>query len=268
MTTHPSDPIEQRLAGFRFRFAQTPGGLDQDQEWCEVMLDGHWQRLRFHDYHEIYQVPGLYEALFYRRLKCSSPARVAALLDDVMSDFPESSSDLRVLDVGAGNGMVAEQLRDLGVSEIIGLDIIPEAREAALRDRPDVYREYHVADLTHLPANEASRLRETGLNCLTCVAALGFGDIPPAAFVSACNLLSTPGWLVFNIKENFLTDEDPSGFSGLINRMVSRGVIQIQAYRRYCHRLSIHGEPLHYVAMVAIKRQPIPADWAAECAPR
>ena len=53
---------------------------------------------------------------------------------------------------------------------------------------------------------------------MTTVAALGFGDIPPAAFVGAFNLIETPGLLAFTIKDDFLGDDDPSGFSGLIQR--------------------------------------------------
>ena len=43
--------------------------LSQDEEWCEVLLDGEWRRIRFHDYGDIYAVEGLYEHLFYVRLR-------------------------------------------------------------------------------------------------------------------------------------------------------------------------------------------------------
>lgn len=249
----------------RMRFPARDNRLDQDEEWCEVRIDGQWQRIRFHDYHDIYRVPGLYEALFRERLRCSSPQRVVGLLDDVLSDFPLDAQDLRVLDIGAGNGMVGEQWRKLGASHVVGVDIIEEARDAAERDRPDVYDAYHVADLTDLDAALHTGLQNEQLNCLSVVAALGFGDIPPAAFITACNLIVSPGWLAFNLKENFLDEDvDPTGFSGLIRRLRRDGIIQAQAYRRYCHRLSIAGEPLHYVAMVATKQADIPLDLAAE----
>jgi predicted TPR repeat methyltransferase len=245
------------------RFPARDGQLDQDEEWCEARIDGQWQRLRFHDYHEIYPVPGLYEALFYKRLRCCSPQRVVGLLDDVLSDFPLAPEDLRVLDVGAGNGMVGEELRKFGVSRLVGVDIIAEARDAAERDRPGVYDAYHIADLTELDPVMHSQVQSEQLNCMTVVAALGYGDIPPAAFIAACNLVDTSGWLAFNLKEDFLDEDvDPSGFSGLIRRLRREGIIQVQAYRRYCHRLSMAGQPLHYVAMVATKQADIPADLA------
>lgn len=255
----------QRAGQFAIRIPEPNGSTRQDQERCEIFLEGQWKRIRFHDYDAIYRIPGLYEALFYQRLKCSSPNRVVSLLDDVLSDFPESTSDLRVLDVGAGNGMVGQELRCHGVSMVFGTDILPEAEEAVLRDRPGVYDDYLVADLTELSDSQKKRLQAARLNCMTCVAALGFGDIPPAAFISAFNLIDNSGWLAFNIKEDFLDEQaDDTGFCRLIRRLIGRKLISVQAMRRYRHRLSMHGQPLHYVAMVANKNAPIPQNWADE----
>ncbi|MEX0775027.1 MAG: methyltransferase domain-containing protein [Phycisphaeraceae bacterium] len=228
--------------------------ITQDAEWCEVCVgQSAPRRVRFHDYHEIYQVPGLYEALFYETLECCSPQRVTGLLEDVLHDWPDDASDLRVLDVGAGNGMVGQELRERGTSKIVGIDIIPEARDAALRDRPDVYEDYFVADLTDLDEHTEEAIRKARLNCLTTVAALGFGDIPPQAFLKALDLIATPGWLAFNIKEDFIDQHDGSGFCELVRELTAAGVLRMQAYRRYTHRKSLSGEPLHYVAMIATK---------------
>jgi hypothetical protein len=252
-----------RVGQFRLRFPTRNLDLDQDEEWGEVFLDGSWRRLRFHDYDEIYSIPGLYESLFYRHLKCCSPNRVIALLNEVIRDEPRTSAeDLRVLDLGAGNGMVGQELRSIGVPYLVGVDILPEALEATMRDRPWVYDDFMVADFTDLGNGNLEHLEGAGFNALTTVAALGFGDIPPDAFINACNLIDTPGWLAFNIKENFLDEEvDETGFAGLIRRLRRQGYIRIQAYRRYRHRLSIFGEPLFYVAMVAQKMKPIPKSW-------
>src|SRR5918997_860073 len=35
--------------------------MSQDREWCRVRLDEEERTIRFHDYAEIYAVPGLYE---------------------------------------------------------------------------------------------------------------------------------------------------------------------------------------------------------------
>ncbi len=171
------------------------------------------------------------------------------------------ASDLRVLDVGAGNGMVGEEIRGLGVDTIHGVDIIDEAAAAAHRDRPDIYDEYVVADLTALSPAQRDSLVAADLNTMTTVAALGFGDMPPAAFAAAFNLIGTPGLLVFNIKEDFVSADDPSGFNTMIQRMFDEKVIVPLAEEHYRHRLSVRGEPLHYLAFVARKLADIPDSW-------
>ena len=76
--------------------------------------------------------------------------------------------------------------------------------------------------------------------------------------MTAYNLVTTPRWVVFNIKDSFLTTIDDTGFARLIRMMSDHEYIQIQAYRRYSHRLSVNGQRLHYVAIVARKLRPIP----------
>jgi SAM-dependent methyltransferase len=237
--------------------------VGQDSEWCEVVLSGEKRRFRFHDYDKIYKVPGLYETLFYEHLKCCSPMRVASLLKEVLADFREDPARLRVLDLGAGNGMVGDELHARDVNYIVGVDIIPEAKAAQRRDRPRIYDGYFVTDLTK-STPQLQDLRTHRFNCLTSVAALGFGDIPPLAFVNALRLLETPGWLAFTIKEDFLYEDDSSGFCRLIRQLSRHRVVQMQAYRRFRHRLSISGEPLHYVAMVARKMKEVPESMVAE----
>ena len=233
--------------------------LDQDVEWCRVTVGGETREIRFHDYHEIYAIPGLYEFLFYERLKCCSPEVVCDLLEQELKDEDVDPGSLRVLDLGAGNGMVGEQLADLGAEAIVGIDLLPEAAAAAKRDRPGVYEAYHVLDLTELSGSHRRELRGHRLNSLVTVAALGFGDIPPLAFAEAFNLVADGGWVAFNIKEHFLDDADSSGFSRLIDKLLETGILEQRAEKVYCHRLSTAGEPLDYVAVIGVKRSGIPA---------
>ncbi|MFQ5982577.1 MAG: methyltransferase domain-containing protein [Woeseiaceae bacterium] len=239
---------------------KTVDDIDQDEEWCEIVVRGERRRIRFHDYADVFRISGLYEELFYENLECCSPSYLSNLLESVVREYGERPAELRVLDVGAGNGMVGDELHSLGVQSIVGIDIIQEAKEAANRDRPDVYDDYRVTDLTDLPQSEEERLRRTNANCLITVAALGFGDIPPLAFAKALDLISTPGWLGFNLKEDFLREQDTSGFSRLIRRLNRDSYIQTVCYRRYQHRISISGEPLFYVAVIAKKLRDVDND--------
>jgi predicted TPR repeat methyltransferase len=228
---------------------------DQDEEFCEVTLDGETRRIRFHDYHEIFKVPGLYEQLFYDELKCDSPRTIAGLVGEQVDN--ESAAELRVFDVGAGNGMVGEELDRMGAEHIVGADIIDEAAEALERDRPGIYDDYYVVDLTDIPADVHAELEGHRFNCLTTVAALGFGDIPPEAFRAAYNLVEDGGLIAFNIREKFVADGDKSGFEEMISQAFEDGTMELEAERRYRHRLAVSGDPLYYMAMIARKRGPI-----------
>lgn len=229
-----------------------PARLEQDDEWCVVRQDGVWREIRFHDYARVYEVPGLYEYLFSDLLKCSSPRTVRALLERALHAEGANPRELSALDLGAGNGLMGEQLSELGAKRIVGVDIIPQAAAAAERDRPGVYWRYHVCDLAKLGRAEHAALAALDLNCLTCIAALGFGDIPPEAFVEAYNLIAPGGWVAFNLKEDFL-DGQLSPFGSLILRMRDEGALLVRAQERYRHRLATNGESIFYVAIIGRK---------------
>lgn len=252
-----------RTGPYQIRFPKRDG-LDQDEEWCEVEIDGVWKRVRFHDYDVIYRIPGLYETIFYRTLRCTSPTVVNALLRVVLLERAQKAEELCVLDFGAGNGMAGEALQTLGIRRIFGVDILPEAQEAALRDRPWVYNDYFVTDLNRWDPAVRLPLEAANINTLVTVAALGFGDIPVRAFYNAFNLIQEPGWVAFNIKEDFLDDGARGGFAGLIGMMRRRGILRIDIFKRYCHRLAITGESLFYIAVVARKLKDIPPELLAQ----
>lgn len=253
----PEKPLADS-ASFHIRMPDEESKFDQDEEFCILEIAGEERKLRFHDYHEIYAMPGLYERLFYDLLECSSPKVVCDLLGAELEKAGEAPAGLRALDLGAGNGIVGEELRKLGAGHVVGVDIIPEAGRAAARDRPGTYADYRVVDIADLSRADRDALLGHRFNALTCVAALGFGDIPPAVFSAAFNLVADGGWIAFTLKERFLSESDVSGFGRLIKRCVDEGVLEVRSSERYRHRLSIAGEPLYYTAMIATKHGDIP----------
>jgi SAM-dependent methyltransferase len=258
---HAATVSDDRVTREDIALPPPPVSLNQDREWCVVEVDGRWKKIRFHDYDEIYAIPGLYETLFYDVLKCGSPGKIREMLERCIHEARVAPGDLRVFDLGAGNGMVGEELARLGVRRMVGVDIIRAAADATRRDRQDVYDDYFVLDMTDISNRDLLRFESLKLNCLTCVAALGFGDIPPAAFANAYNLIAQGGWVAFNIKSDFLGSEDPCGFAGLIRRMIDDGVMSIRTGQEYQHRLATNGESLNYTAFVGIKNRDVPAAW-------
>ena len=231
--------------------------VGQNEGRFTIVDQGAERAIGFHDYATIYSYPGLYEQLFYERLQCTSPEAVAGLLHKVAREVGDDPSQFRVLDFGAGNGMVGELLVKRGSARVVGIDIIEEAAQAAERDRPGAYDNYYVADVTQLSPEQHEALRGWRFNALTTVAALGFGDIPVPAFRVAYNLIADDGWVAFNIKESFLDTADQSGFSRLIKRMMYQDYLKLYHLERYRHRLSIEGRMLHYYAIVGRKRRDI-----------
>ena len=235
--------------------------LEQDEVYFYVIdSDGERTKLRFHDYDKIYKMPGLYEQVFYDRLKCSSPVKVTEILESAINQSHENFTELRVLDFGAGNGLMGEALKKHGVSRLVGVDIIPEAKMATERDRPDLYDEYYVTDFCNLTEDDREEFSSWSLDCLTTVAALGFGDIPTRAFMEAFNIIQSKGWVAFNIKETFLNESDESGFSRMIRELIFSKYLDIYHLERYRHRLSMEGEPLYYYAIAARKNADIPTE--------
>jgi predicted TPR repeat methyltransferase len=247
----------------RLRFPPVPASVPQDAESCEIREHGKWQRLRFHDYAALYGRPGLYEYLFYEVLRCDSPRRVVNLLSEVRAEG-DITDALRVVDFGAGNGMVGRELRRIGARRLLGVDILDEARAAAQRDLPGVYDEYLVDDMSAPSPLTEDCMRALRPNALVCVAALGFGDIPPRAWHRAAGYVAPGGLLAFNIKDDFLDARYTHGFAELMRRMVSAKVARVEATRRYRHRLSASGEPIYYTAMVVTKLAEVPAAMLVE----
>jgi hypothetical protein len=146
--------------------------LDQNQEWCAVEIDGERRRIRFRDYAAIYALAGLYERLFTESLDCDSPRVVTELLDAELRAERVPSRRLTALDFGAGNGWPSWASATLSASTCLRRRGMP--RTATARPLRRVLR----ADFTQLRPPDRRDLMRHGFDLMTCVAALGFGDIP------------------------------------------------------------------------------------------
>ena len=252
-----------RRHNIRFPSVDT-NNLAQDEAYFTLTdSSGVQTDLRFHDYDAIYTRQGLYEQLFYDRLKCQSPEKVVSILRYAMSGQPWLFNELRVLDLGAGNGMVGEELQKFGVARVVGVDISAPAAMAVGRDRPGIYDEYYAMDLSSMSAAQRADLAGWRFNCMVSVAALGFGDIPMRVFAEGFNLVDDGGWVAFNIKETFLDNRDTSGFSVFIKNLILSEYLDIYHMERYRHRLSIDGQPLYYFGVACRKAGAIPASMLA-----
>ncbi len=157
--------------------------------------------------------------------------------------------------------MMGEELKKQGVSRLIGVDIIPEAYDATVRDRPGLYDAYYIEDFCNLDPDVREEISLWHLDCMVTVAALGFGDIPTKAFIEAFNIIKSEGWVAFNIKETFLDISDDTGFSRMIRELIFSEYLDIYHIERYRHRYSIEGEPLFYFAIAGRKNADVPNEF-------
>jgi hypothetical protein len=232
----------------------TASGREQAEERLTVTwADGRREDMRLHEYGRVYAVPGLYEEVVQTRLECLSPSTMVAALLDQLGKAGEDPASLRALDMGAGNGVVGEELRRRGVSgTLVGTDLVPEAKDAAERDRARLYAEFLVGDLLDLPIGDI--VARHGLNCLVGAGALGPGHIPAASFDAAWSTFPAGSWLAVTAHEDVL---DPS--AGDVGRYVAElregkhgtEVLHAEPFR---HRLRMSGDPITYVALVARRR--------------
>lgn len=225
---------------------------DQNEEFFYVEYEGKQRRIEAHDYDEIYKIPGLYEEVYYQRLGCNSPNVVCEMLDEETRKAGVPGSELRIFDFGAGNGIVGERVRELDCDLVVGVDIINEAKEASERDRPGVYDDYYVLDMSQLDVQKEKQFKAYNFNTLVTVAALGFDDIPTMAFLNAFNLIQDEAWVAFNIRDKFLLENDNTGYSEVMGKIMDENLTVLQE-KKYCHRLSFAGEEICYHAIVGKK---------------
>ncbi|MCW0219351.1 MAG: class I SAM-dependent methyltransferase [Prosthecobacter sp.] len=160
-----------------------------------------------------------------------------------------SIGSFRLLEIGAGNGVVGQELRRVGVGHLIGLDVSNIACEAAWRDRSTVYDDYIVADLDCLNEDMDRWLRKKIFNGLVAVASLGFADVAASAFRRALSFIQPKAFVAVTIKEDFLRGDDRTGFSQVFGDLRQNGFKQV-FWERHIHRFSTSNEPIYYITLV------------------
>jgi SAM-dependent methyltransferase len=234
---------------------ETDPGRTQSEEVLTVTYDdGRTDRMRLHEYDRVYAIPGLYEEVVQNQLACESPVRIASAVLAAAAEEGSHAADLRVFDLGAGNGVVAEELARHGVRTLVGLDNAPTARDAAERDRPGVYAEYLVGDLSDHPRVPAV-IGDHALNCLVAVGALGMGHITAESFDGAWGHFPDGSWLGVTIPEQ-LVDPGTSDFGDYLEAETTSGRLTVRSRERYRHRLLMDGSEVFYVAIVGRKASP------------
>lgn len=227
--------------------------LPIQEEFFWLSQNGNEGKLRLHDYAQIYRIPHLYEYLM-EKLQAKSHIVLSSLLIDKVTQAGGDVKDLIVLEVGAGSGMLGQALADLGVKSITGIDILPEAAQAAKRECLGVYENYYVEDLTNLSEKALDTLSSRGFNCMVCASALSSNHIPPLALATAFNLIAPNGSIAFNVQKEGWEEKGEASFVARNPWVAETDIFEIAQKHDYQHRFHMDGRPLYYKATIGTKR--------------
>ena len=227
------------------------GPPEADGEY--IALNDH-ETVHLHEYTRIYAVPGLYEHVVQERLRCTSPQVAAAGFLRAAERLGLEPGALTVLDVGSGTGLVGEFVRDGGVARVVGVDALPAAREAALRDRPGVYADYVIGDFQRDDDTLREALRPYPLGGLVSAGAFGGTHATPRALENALALLPAGAPVAFTLDERWMDESDPDGFGVAVAKAVAEGSLAALERSRFQHRVTTTGEPIFYELIVGRTR--------------
>jgi hypothetical protein len=225
-----------------------------DLEEVEVrFMDGRSERVRVQDYERVYAVPGLYEAIVLETLRCRSPARVASMLASAARAIGLAERSVRVLDIGAGNGVSGDALAAHRLRPVVAVDLEPVARVAALRDRPGIYDAYLTGDVLSLTATQRRAIRALMPNALACVGAIGLDHVPPGALPAALELLADDSLMAYTIAADGTATADE--ISRRLHAIEDQWRLEELTRERYRHRLTVTGRPIWWEAVVIRARR-------------
>lgn len=199
----------------------------------------------------LYATPGLYEHVVQDLLRCRSPQVAAAALARALAQLQLREADVRLLDLGAGTGLVGALARAAGVGSVVGIDALGAAREACLRDRPGVYDAYLVGELAR-PARELrTALLALSPNALVSAGAFGGTHAPATALVNAVDLLPAGAPVVFTIDVRWMLPDAPGGFARSLAELTGSGRLRLLERSRFDHRRSTSGAVIEYELVMA-----------------
>ncbi|KAM7434026.1 Methyltransferase domain [Porites harrisoni] len=177
-------------AGFRKYYGDRLTNISDDTSDEEIrQVYDHWAR----DYDK--DVVEAARGVYHKPL--------AECLEAVLTEnFPEKAKDdLKIIDVGAGTGLIGTELQKLGYSNLHALDISPEMLKEA--KKRNIYKRFFCVGLSD---QQISEIQTGEFDALICAGTLLTGHIRAAAFEEMVRMVKHGGVICFNIRDNQLVD--------------------------------------------------------------
>lgn len=220
-----------------------------NQEFVEVIYNnGSYENILLHDYRTIFKIQGLFEQIFLIKLRSNSHNIICEKLMTILKGIKIRNADCKILELGAGNGVTGEVFKEHGFQNIVGIDIIEEARNAAFRDRKSIYSKYFVFDSTDQESKEFTFLRKQKFNVLLIVAAIGMGHIGSRSIRNAFNLIIIGGFIVFNIYSKLINQHQDNEFDSMIATFSAHSKLLLK--ENYVHRLTVNEAEVIYTIFI------------------
>jgi ubiquinone/menaquinone biosynthesis C-methylase UbiE len=224
--------------------------FQQTEEYVIVKFDDNTKkRVQLHDYTAMYSLPGLYETVIYDVLKCNSHCVLTENIKCLVG-----KKDFRVIELGAGNGVFAEELKNnIHVDYLMGIDINPAAKKAEMRDRPELYVDYLISDIALLKKSTIKTIREKRFDLLVIPSALALAHIPVKSLSKIIDMLPENAYFVFNLKKKIVPDffiKCPESDRFLFKAAEINGQVKNIHHEEYIHRYNFSGEPYYYVCFI------------------
>nr|KAG5705137.1 hypothetical protein BaRGS_030854 [Batillaria attramentaria] len=158
------------------------------------------------------------------------------LMTGVLSIFPHNR-DIRVLDVGAGTGLIGERLRDHGFKNVDALDASVEMLKAA--ERKGVYQRYLQGVFTQDPIDGIDNdTYDLIVMCGVC----GPGAVPVEAFEEAVRILKPNGYVVNCMRAEYLETcpEYRGRWQPFVARLEEEGKWRLVSQHKYSNHYFNH----------------------------
>ncbi len=158
---------------------------------------------------------------------CPGAVVVSGLLLDAIERPP---TRLTLLELGADDGRCGKLLARRGVATLIAVDPAP------VPDRPRLYADTIVGDLTALRPDQRARLDRHRFDGLVSATGLGVRGVAPSEFVEALDRVGRGGWICVAVDASAFEPGDPSGFGVLIRALAVRGVLEVERTSDFVRR--------------------------------
>ena len=179
-----------------------------------IFNDGNEKQIAVWEYGRMYEHPFLYDIIFTDILNLNAPIDLINYFTDTINGVAPQNK-FRVLELASGSGLAGKEIVNSGKTELlIGVDIIEQAKIAALRDQPNVYDDYFVLDFASLTKDQIKSLLSYNFNCFFVTTGTGgadddsgYKDVMLDAYKQAIELLEPYSYIFFNIRQKHTTGQ-------------------------------------------------------------